>query len=86
MLIISYVLTCYTDPGTIPEDHLWDIQIPENIPDQVKVELYLSYLNKREEVLSSNKNILSDECLNDSRSTTSNKSILINLNYKNFLI
>lgn len=75
MLIISYCLTAFTDPGGIPDNQIWKIPIEDDMPEQIKVEIFMSSLNKREELLESNRNTINEENLNESRSTASNKHI-----------
>jgi hypothetical protein len=74
MLIISYCLTAFTDPGGIPDNQIWNIPIQDDMPDQIKIEIFLSALNKREELLESNRNIINEDNLNESRSTASIKT------------
>ena len=73
MLVISYALVSFTDPGGIPDDSIWKINVQDDMPDQIKVEVYMSQLNKREEALCNNRNIISEDNLNESRSTASKK-------------
>jgi len=70
ILIFSFLLVYYTNPGRIPEDPLWNINVPENVPEELKLELFVLTLNKREEALANNRNILTEETLNESTSTT----------------
>jgi hypothetical protein len=71
MLVISYALVSFTDPGEVPDDKIWKIEIEDDLPDHIKVEQYMNQLNRREEILNYNRNIISEDNLNDSRSTSS---------------
>lgn len=71
MLVTSFILTVFTDPGRVPDDPLWDINIPENITEELQLELFALALAKREETLVNNRNILTEENLNDTRTTAS---------------
>ncbi len=71
MLVISYLLVYFTNPGNVPDDDIWKIDIDNNMPEHIKVEIYMCALEKRETLLINNKNIISTESLNESRSTSS---------------
>lgn len=72
-LILSYIMVYFTDPGEIPDDPIWTINIPDNLPSQVQFEIFAMKLVKREETLELNKNCLTEGYLNlnESNSTTS---------------
>jgi hypothetical protein len=69
-LVLSYLMVYFTDPGMIPNDQIWSINVPDNLPAQVQLEIYAVKLVIRDEQLKTNKNILSDENLNDDTRTT----------------
>ena len=71
MLVVSFCLVSFSDPGGVPDDSVWKIKIQDDMPDQIKVEVYMSALNRREEILNNNRNLISEENLNESRSTAS---------------
>jgi hypothetical protein len=70
-LVLSYMLTSFVEPGKIPDDPLWDITVPSYLSEEQQLEHFALTLAKREEVLLNNRNILTDENLNESRSTAS---------------
>ena len=78
LLIFSYYRTCTTPPGEIPDDEvkfnfeqIWNINIPKNVSQNIKTEMFALALNKREEELLQNRNILNIQSLNDSTNSTS---------------
>jgi hypothetical protein len=71
ILIISYLLSAFTDPGKIPDDSIWEIQVDDYLNEDVKLEQFAFQLAKREELLANNRNIITEENLNESRSTAS---------------
>lgn len=71
VLIVSFFRTGMTDPGKIPDDQIWNIDIPDSIPSEMQLELFAVTLGRREEMLQNNRNIITEETLNESRSTAS---------------
>ena len=60
-----------TNPGNIPDDNIWNINIPNDLPSEVQLEHFAILVSKREEILLNNRNIIKEENLNDSTSTGS---------------
>jgi hypothetical protein len=75
MTVLSFSLVYFTNPGTIPDDNIWKIEMDRSLPEHIKVELFMCELDKRENLLINNKNIISEEALNESRTTSSIYSI-----------
>ena len=57
-LLLSFFLTYFTNPGTIPDEPFWKMDIPYKMTPQEKIELFALSIIKREEIL--HDNILSD--------------------------
>lgn len=72
MLASSFLLVYFIQPGYVPDDAIWKIDINDSMPEHIKVEMFMCALEKRENLLISNKNIVSEESLDESRSTSSN--------------
>jgi hypothetical protein len=69
MLILSFILSAFTEPGKIPGHSIWKIQIDDNLEEDSQFEQFAYQLAKREELLLSNRNTIMENNLNDSRST-----------------
>jgi hypothetical protein len=65
MLIISFIRTALTKPGNIPNDDFWSLQVPENIPIDLESEFIALTVEKRQEDLGKNRNILIDNNFNE---------------------
>jgi hypothetical protein len=76
VLIISYMRVYFTDAGHVPDDNLWNINIPDNISSEMQLELFAVNLSRREEILHANKNIICEENLNETVSTNSKQLII----------
>jgi hypothetical protein len=71
MLIISFIRTSFTNPGEVPDDNIWNLNINESLPQEMQTELLITCLSRREELLLQNRNVISEDNLNESRSTSS---------------
>jgi hypothetical protein len=72
---LSFLRTAFTDAGKIPDEDIWSLQIPDNIPVELQSEFLALTVEKREEVLQVNKNILSDVYINET-SCSSGKALV----------
>jgi hypothetical protein len=75
LFVISFMRTALTDAGKIPEDEIWNLHIPDNIPVELQSEFLALTVERREEILTQNKNILTDNNINET-TCTSGKNIL----------
>jgi len=68
-MVFSFIFCSLSDPGSIPDDKLWNINIDTSASEEHQLEHFAISLAKREELLFINRNILTDENLNESSST-----------------
>ena len=73
LLIISFLKTSLCDPGNIPDNEVWNINIPENFPIELQSEFIALIIDKREDLLNNNRNIITETVLNETFSTDSIK-------------
>ncbi len=71
LLVISFFKTALCDPGNIPDNDVWKINIPDNFPIELQGELIALIIDKREEILNNNRNIITETVLNETFSTDS---------------
>ena len=57
-LLLSFFLTYFTNPGTIPDEPFWKMDIPYKMTPQEKIELFALSIIKREEILHDNNNTI----------------------------
>jgi len=71
LLTTSFFQVFVTEPGAIPNDSTWKINVPENLNNNLMTEVFSYAINKREKYLLSNKNYLFDHegALDKSNST-----------------
>ena len=74
MLLLSYLMVSLTDPGHTPDDSIWNIKVNTSASTEQQLMEISIDLEKREEMLALNKNILTDENFNDSRATSGSSS------------
>jgi hypothetical protein len=70
MLVISFFRIAMTHPGGVPDDELWEIQIPDNIPVELQSEFLALTVERREEILLQSRNILTSGNINTNDETT----------------
>jgi hypothetical protein len=75
LMVISYFRTALTNPGRVPDEDIWSLSIPENIPVELQSEFLALTVEKREEMLQQNKNILAE--ININETSCSGKGFLI---------
>lgn len=74
------VQTMVTNPGRTPDDNVWNISIPHNVPEDMKLDFLALLIERREELLVINRNVLTDEnvnLLNETRASASKNSFFI---------
>ncbi len=70
MLLLSYMGVSLSNPGHTPDDTVWKIKLDTTAStEQQLMEISLE-IEKREEILACNKNIISEDRLNESRTTS----------------
>jgi hypothetical protein len=69
MCVLSFFRTSLTYPGTIPDSDVWNITVPYNVPPELHTEFINLIIERKEDQLNQNKNILG-ESLNDTNTTT----------------
>ncbi len=70
MLLLSYLGVSLSNPGHTPEDMIWKIKVDSSASTEQQLMDISLEIEKREEILASNKNIISEESLNESRTTS----------------
>ena len=70
MCIISFFRTALTSPGHIPNNDIWNIIVPDNIPKELENEFIKLVVERKDQLLNQNKNIISDN-LNETNFTDS---------------
>jgi hypothetical protein len=64
-MVISFTRTIWTNPGSIPNEELWNLQVPEGVPIDLEGEFISLTVEKRGEELVKNKNVLSDSIIHN---------------------
>lgn len=79
IFVMAALLTSFTNPGEIPNDKNWKINIPENIPSDVQEEMFAIALIKREEMLNNNRSLILEQ---DNNVVNGDNEILISYSYE----
>ena len=70
MLLLSYMGVSLTNPGHTPDDNIWKIKTDNSASTEQQLMQISVEIEKREEILASNRNLISEENLNESRTTS----------------
>lgn len=75
MFLMCYLRVISTDSGHIPDNHIWNINIPANVPIEIQTEYFAMIIDQREEHLESHRNLIGNETtqMEETISTQSNQ-------------
>jgi hypothetical protein len=76
-MIISFLRTTFTNPGNIPDDDIWKMNIPESFPPEMQNEVIALMVENREKLLDKNRNMILKH-IQYSDSTCSTSIIILN--------
>lgn len=69
ILFISFYRTHLTNPGEVSDCEIWKVNFPENLTDEQRTNYLTMLFERREEILSANKNIITKNSLECSNLT-----------------
>lgn len=78
MLLLSYIGVCLINPGHTPDDKIWKIKVDDTASTEQQLLEISIEIEKREELLASNRNIISEDNLNESRTTSGSLFYILN--------
>ena len=63
MCVISFLRTALTCPGNVPYNDTWNITVPDNIPKELENEFINLVIERKDQLINQNKNIISDNLI-----------------------